>query len=54
MYLMHRRFDLRQTIMALAVVLLAAISAAAQMAPTRTWEELKEETQRRVDKTWAR
>ena len=26
------------------------ISAAAQMAPTRTWEELKQETQRRVDK----
>src|SRR5260370_7802398 len=50
MYLMHRRFDLRQTIMALAIVLLAAISSAAQMAPTRTWEELKEETQRRVDK----
>jgi pimeloyl-ACP methyl ester carboxylesterase len=31
-------------------VLLSAISAAAQMAPTRTWEELKQETQRRVDK----
>ena len=31
-------------------VLFAAVSAAAQMAPTRTWEELKEETQRRVDK----
>src|SRR5467141_1921797 len=34
----------------LAIVMLAAISAAAQMAPTRTWEQLKEETQRRVDK----
>jgi esterase FrsA len=34
----------------LAIVTLAAISAAAQMAPTRTWEQLKEETQRRVDK----
>src|SRR4029077_13571470 len=32
------------------IVLLTAISAAAQMAPTRTWEELKQETQRRVDK----
>src|SRR5258708_21249198 len=34
----------------LAIILLAAISAAAQMVPTRSWEELKEETQRRVDK----
>ena len=32
------------------VALLAAGSRAAQMAPTRTWEELKQETQRRVDK----
>lgn len=32
------------------MIFLAAISAAAQMAPTRTWEELKAETQRRVDK----
>jgi pimeloyl-ACP methyl ester carboxylesterase len=36
--------------MPLVVVLLAGISAGAQMAPTRTWEELKQETQRRVDK----
>lgn len=28
----------------------SAVSAGAQMAPTRTWEELKQETQRRVDK----
>src|SRR5258706_432420 len=34
----------------LAIIMLAVISAAAQMAPTRTWEQLKEETQRRVDK----
>jgi pimeloyl-ACP methyl ester carboxylesterase len=33
-----------------AILFLAAISAGAQMAPTRTWEELKQETQRRVDK----
>jgi len=34
----------------IALIFLAAVSAAAQMAPTRTWEELKAETQRRVDK----
>ena len=34
----------------LSVLFVSAISAAAQMAPTRTWEELKQETQRRVDK----
>src|SRR5712664_4311461 len=50
MYPIDRRFGLHQTAMALVIVLLAAISAAAQMAPTRTWEELKQETQRRVDK----
>jgi pimeloyl-ACP methyl ester carboxylesterase len=33
-----------------AIALTTAISASAQMAPTRTWEELKQETQRRVDK----
>ncbi len=33
-----------------AIALTSAISASAQMAPTRTWEELKQETQRRVDK----
>ena len=32
------------------VMLFAACASFAQMAPTRTWEELKEETQRRVDK----
>ena len=32
------------------IALAGAISASAQMAPTRTWEELKQETQRRVDK----
>jgi len=32
------------------IALVCMISAAAQMAPTRTWEELKQETQRRVDK----
>src|SRR6266853_5963533 len=50
MYQMNPRFNMCQTTMALVIVLLAAASAAAQMAPTRTWEELKEETQRRVDK----
>src|SRR5271169_1445818 len=33
-----------------AIALTSAISASAQMAPTRKWEELKVETQRRVDK----
>src|ERR1700737_1698651 len=42
--------SLLQTTIAVMFVLLAAISATAQMAPTRTWEELKQETQRRVDK----
>src|SRR6266481_7988309 len=50
MYPSDRRFGMRQTAMALVIVLLAAVPAAAQMAPTRTWEELKQETQRRVDK----
>jgi esterase FrsA len=50
MYLLNRWFRLRQIATPLAIVLLAVISAAAQMAPTRTWEELKQETQRRVDK----
>ena len=36
--------------MLLTLALLFAIPAAAQVAPTRTWEELKQETQRRVDK----
>jgi pimeloyl-ACP methyl ester carboxylesterase len=40
----------RQAAAPVLVLLLSAISAAAQMAPTRTWEELKQETQRRVDK----
>jgi esterase FrsA len=33
------------------VALFSVLSAAAQVAPTRTWEELKQETQRRVDKS---
>ena len=41
---------LRSIAATLAIVLLGALSAAAQVAPTRTWEELKQETQRRVDK----
>lgn len=41
---------LRQIAGPLFLVLLAGATAAAQMAPTRTWEELKQETQRRVDK----
>src|SRR3981081_3670713 len=50
MNVLNRRFGSRQSAMAVLTVLLAAVSAAAQMAPTRTWEELKAETQRRVDK----
>src|SRR5260370_14318082 len=46
----NHRFNPRKTAMMSTIILLAAISAAAQMAPTRTWEQLKEETQRRVDK----
>ncbi len=45
-----RRSGLRQIAILLAVVLAGTLTAAAQMAPTRTWEELKQETQRRVDK----
>ena len=41
---------LRQFALPMLIVLLAGVSAAAQMAPTRSWEELKQETKRRVDK----
>src|ERR1700675_4870098 len=50
MHLSKRSFSLRQIAAPLFLMLLAGVSAAAQMAPTRTWEELKQETQRRVDK----
>jgi esterase FrsA len=50
MNLMRDWFNLRKAAAPPMILLLAAISAAAQMAPTRTWEELKQETQRRVDK----
>src|SRR5580692_3867581 len=50
MQLWNRSFGLRQIASLSILVCLAAISARAQMAPTRTWEELKQETQRRVDK----
>jgi pimeloyl-ACP methyl ester carboxylesterase len=50
MHRSNRWLGLRQIAMPLLIVFLAAISAGAQMAPTRTWEELKQETQRRVDK----
>ena len=50
MHPLKRWFGLRQIATPLFLVLLAGVSAAAQMAPTRTWEELKQETQRRVDK----
>src|ERR1700674_2461590 len=50
MNLQNRRFIPRKIALVLTIVMCAAISAAAQMAPTRTWEELKAETQRRVDK----
>src|ERR1700682_5934355 len=49
----NRRFIPRKIAPVLVIVICAAISAAAQMAPTRTWEQLKEETPRRVDKTRA-
>src|SRR5579872_1637180 len=45
----NRSIGPRTVISLLAIVSLSGISAAAQMAPTRTWEELKQETQRRVD-----
>lgn len=47
---LRRWFGLRQIAMLLSMVPLAAVFVSAQMAPTRTWEELKQETQRRVDK----
>jgi esterase FrsA len=50
MHRLKQRFHLFRAAAPLAIVFLAAISAAAQVAPTRTWEELKQETQRRVDK----
>jgi len=50
MHLLKRCFSLPQTALPILIALLAGVSAAAQMAPTRTWEELKQETQRRVDK----
>ncbi len=50
MQFMNRPLALRQFATFLVITFLATISAAAQMAPTRTWEELKQETQRRVDK----
>src|SRR5437868_14538998 len=46
----NHRLNPRQTAMLVAIILVASVSATAQMAPTRTWEQLKEETQRRVDK----
>ncbi len=45
-----RWFQPRQAVLPAVCAFLAVVSAAAQMAPTRTWEELKQETQRRVDK----
>src|SRR5690349_4735939 len=50
MYRPYLKLSVQHCARAFAIVLLAAVSAGAQMAPTRTWEELKEETQRRVDK----
>lgn len=50
MQYLHRSFRVRQIAALPIVVFLSVVSAAAQMAPTRTWEELKQETQRRVDK----
>jgi esterase FrsA len=50
MKLFDRLFGLYQTATLLVIVLAGAVCVSAQMAPTRTWEELKQETQRRVDK----
>src|SRR4029077_6683522 len=50
MHLLRSWFNFRKTATPLLLVLFVAVSAGAQMAPTRTWEELKAETQRRVDK----
>jgi esterase FrsA len=43
-------FSFRRTTTPLMILLLGTLPAIAQVAPTRTWEELKQETQRRVDK----
>jgi esterase FrsA len=43
-------FNFRRNATPLMILLLGALPAIAQVAPTRTWEELKQETQRRVDK----
>jgi len=43
-------FSFRRTATPLMILLLGTLPAIAQVAPTRTWEELKQETQRRVDK----
>ncbi len=43
-------FSFRRTATPLMIILLGTLPAIAQVAPTRTWEELKQETQRRVDK----
>ena len=50
-----RRFANKALLLGIAMLLLvaAAGTAFAQMAPTRTWEELKVETQKRVDKSVA-
>lgn len=46
----NRSLAMRFAGTALSFLILGAGFATAQMAPTRTWEELKQETQRRVDK----
>jgi pimeloyl-ACP methyl ester carboxylesterase len=50
MNFLNRTFRSRQIAVLLTAALGGAFSAGAQVAPTRTWEELKQETQRRVDK----
>jgi len=50
MQLAKASFRWRQAVAPVLVLLFSAISAAAQVAPTRSWDELKQETQRRVDK----
>jgi hypothetical protein len=50
MHSLRSWFNFRKTATPLLLVLFVVVSASAQMAPTRTWEELRQETQRRVDK----
>jgi esterase FrsA len=50
MQIMQRRLRWPNFAAIIAVLFASGVFAGAQVAPTRTWEELKQETQRRVDK----